>query len=131
MIKYVQKNVNPKGKKTADCVIRALTVATGKDYWEVFDELVVLAKKTGLMINEKRLYEKFLDQNGFFKYPQPRKLDNTKYQVGELDEVCKCSNRVIIVTMANHMTVVFKGELIDIWDCRGKTISNYFTKLIQ
>ena len=126
MIKYVQKNVNPKGKKTTDCVIRALTTATGKEYWEVLDELVALTKKTGLMFNEKRLEDKFLEQNGFVKCKQPRKDDKTKYQVYDLDEICK--DDVVIVRVAHHLTVVVKGELIDIWDCRFKTINNYYIK---
>lgn len=39
MVKFELKNVNPKNKKTTDCVVRALTVATGKSaYIEDDDE---------------------------------------------------------------------------------------------
>lgn len=126
MIKFKQVNANPKNKKTTDCVIRALTLATGKDYWQVFDELVALTKKTGLMFNEKRTEDAFLKQNGFIKQAQPRKKDNTKYELCELDSVC--NDDVVIVRVAHHLTVVIKGEVNDIWDCRFKTIGNYYTK---
>lgn len=125
-IKFEKLNVNPKNRKTTDCVIRALVTATGKDYWEVFDELCALTKKTGYMFNEKRVESKFLEQNGFVKHKQPRKLDGKKYTLGELDKVC--NEDVVIVTIAHHMVCVKKGCLYDLWDCRSKTINNYWTK---
>lgn len=129
MIKYLEKNVNPKNKKTTDCVIRALTEATGKPYFEVLDELVTLVKKTGWFMNEKRLEDKFLEQNGFVKMKQPKKFDNTKYQIGEIDRVVgNIKSKTVIVRCAHHLTCVKEGTLVDIWDCRYKTINNYYIK---
>lgn len=126
MIGYEKKNVNPKNKKTSDCVIRALTGATGKNYYDVLDELVVIAKKTGYGVLDKKCFEKFLDQNGFVKYKQPRKEWGLKYLVAEIDKLSK--SKSIVVSMANHLACVVNGKLIDIWDCRNKTIGNYWVK---
>lgn len=129
MIKYVEKNVNPKNKKTTDCVVRALTEATGKPYADVYMELVQLSLKTGYFINEKRLEDKFLEQNGFIKHKQPKKLDNTKYTIGELDKlVSGLSTKKVIVRCAHHLACISGGALVDTWDCRYKTINNYYTK---
>lgn len=38
-MRYIYKNVNPKNKKVDDCVIRAVTLATGQDYKKVFFDL--------------------------------------------------------------------------------------------
>lgn len=127
MIKFELKNVNPKNKKTTDCVIRALTVATGKTYYEVFDELYQLSIKTGWFINEKRLEEKFLEQNGFVKFKQPKKYDNSKCLAGEIDELVN-KNDIVIIRVAGHLTVVKDYVLYDLWDCRYKTINNYYIK---
>lgn len=129
MIKYLEKNVNPRNKKTTDCVIRALTEATGKDYFQVLDELVALVKKTGWFMNEKRLEDKFLEQNGFVKYKQPKKWDNTKYLIKEIDSLIpNISRKKVIIRCAHHLTCVSNGQLVDIWDCRNKTINNYYIK---
>lgn len=56
MIGFELRNVNPKNKKTGDCVIRALTIATEQPYEVVRDELFELMKKTGYtMLSKKKL----------------------------------------------------------------------------
>ena len=130
MIDFVKHNENPKGKKTGDCVIRALTTATGKPYLEVYRELFEISVKTGYILNDKRNYEKFLAKHGFEKMKQPRKRDNTKYKVGEIDKLEDIYGETIVISMANHLTCVDLGVLYDLWDCRRKTISNYYIKTI-
>lgn len=142
MVDYCKINVNPKNRKTGDCVIRALTVAIHdenggdikKEYKQVLTELYMIALKTGYMVNSKQAYEKFLENHGFIKYKQPRKADNTKYKVGEINKAIKfnCSptyteNSVCVISCANHLTV-YTNVLIDIWDCRNKSIGNYWVK---
>ena len=126
MIQYREYNANPKSKKTCDCVIRALTVATGLPYYEVYKQLFDISVETGYMLNEKRVEDKFMEKHGFVKYKQPRKSDNTKYKICEIDKVCNA--KVIIIRCANHLTVVKDGVLIDTWNCGYKTINNYYVK---
>ena len=45
MIDFFEFNNNPKGKKTGDCVIRALAQASGKPYLEVYKELFDISCK--------------------------------------------------------------------------------------
>lgn len=125
MIKFVNKNINPKGKKTGDCVVRALALATDREYLDVYSELFYLSIKSGYILSDKRVVERFLLNHGFVKHKQPKK-NKRKYRVAELDELC--SDKVIVVSCAHHLTVVIEGVLTDIWDCRGKCISNYYTK---
>lgn len=125
MVKIKMENVNPKNRKAADCVIRAITKASGKDYWRVAEDLFAMQKKTGYMLNEKKCYEKVLEQYGFVKRSQPRKCDNTKYLAGEINQVC---DKVAVISVANHLTC-YDGEcIVDTWDCRYKTIGNYWVK---
>lgn len=126
MVKIKMENVNPKNKKTADCVIRAISTASGKDYWEVVDDLVAMYKKTGYEMTTKQCYEKVLDKYGFSKYSQPRKRDNTKYLVGEIDQVLPRNAKKVVISMANHLTCYDGESIVDIWDCRNKTIGNYY-----
>lgn len=131
MIELKLYNANPKKRKTSDCVIRALSVASGKDYEVVFKELVEIAIKTGYMVNEKHCYEKWLENNGFMKMAQPRHSDGTKYLVGDVDKLLHFNEYKCVVSMANHVSCVVDNKLIDIWDCRRKSISNYYVKKLE
>ena len=141
LVDFVKSNVNPKNRKTCDCVIRALTVAIHdenrdikKEYYEVLNELVNISIKTGYMINDKHVYETFLENHGFIKYRQPRKRDNTKYQIGEIKSVLNDDvvnydedKSTCVISCANHLTV-YTNVIVDTWDCRNKSIGNYWVK---
>ncbi|MBR2967853.1 MAG: hypothetical protein IKC35_03640 [Clostridia bacterium] len=121
----MKKNINPKGKKTGDCVVRALALATGREYLDVYSELFYISIKSGYIINDKRVEEKFLANHGFIKHKQPKKPNGKKYLVGEIDKLT--NDDVIVISCAHHLTVALSGTIVDTWDCRGKCISNYFT----
>lgn len=127
MIKYECKNVNPKNRKTGDCVVRAIAWASGVPYIQVYKDLFEISLKTGYILNEKRTYEKLLTLYGFTKFMQPKKPDNTKFTIGEMDELIG-TKAVAVVSCANHLTCVVDGSLVDTWDCRSKTIGNYYLK---
>lgn len=126
MVKFENYNANPKDRKTSDCVIRALTLATQKTYNQVLDELVEICKKTGYFINDKKCYEKYLENNNFIKMRQPRKSNNTKYMIGEIDMII--GDDVAVVSCAHHLTIISNKMLFDLWDCRKKSIGNYWVR---
>jgi len=125
MAGYVYHNANPKGKKTTDCVIRALTVAIGIPYEQVLKELYETQLKTGYCLLDKHCFERVLDAHGFIKVKQPKKWDGTKYLVREIDSL---TGKRCVISMANHLTAAIDGSIHDIWDCRRKTIGNYWVK---
>lgn len=126
MMNYKEVNVNFKNKITTDCVVRAIATATGKDYKEVARELFENYMKTGYAMNDRKNYEKYLEQLGWVKMKQPRKRDNTKYLIGEANMLGL--NEVMILRCAHHLTCRVKNNIVDIWDCRYKTIGNYWIK---
>ena len=134
MIGYESRNLNPKNKVTFDCVIRALTAASGKEYTQVLRELVELEIETGYHITDKKCYERWLTRNGFIKHPQPRRPDGTKYKVKDLDEVlgdehaCKQDSAApVVVLTTHHAAAILAGTVVDIWDIRHRTAYNYYT----
>lgn len=128
MVKFENYNANPKGRKTSDCVIRAITCATTKTYNQVLNELVEISIKTGYHIADKKCYEKYLEMLGFVKMKQPRKSNNTKYLIGEVDKVV--GKGIALISCAHHLTVVNNCVIYDLWDCRNKSIGNYWVKKI-
>ena len=121
---FMYYNANPKGKITSDCVIRALSCGLNKDYNEVLDELVAMQKKTGLMLNDKALYEKYLKKLGYEKQLQPRRVDGTKYTGNEFAKFMK--GVVIARIGGHHITVIKYGQIMDTWNCGNKCVGNYW-----
>lgn len=129
MLKFKEVNLNPKGKKTCDCAIRAITGATGLPYYVVYQDLYSISVETGYMLNEKRCLEKLIAKYGFVKMKQPKKANGTKYLVNELDLICDTTNKSVLVKLAGHLTWVKDNTIRDLWNCGYKTIGNYYVKV--
>lgn len=125
MARYIEHNQNPKGRKTSDCVVRALSFALKVPYEEVLRELFETQLKTGYCLLDKQCYERVLAAHGFVKMKQPRHANGSKYLVREIDLL---TMKRCVVSMANHLTAAEGGFIYDIWDCRNKTIGNYYVK---
>ena len=117
-------NLNPSGRKAADCVVRALMKATGKTWLQVFDDLAAAARENFCAPNEKRSYEPVLEKYGFKKHPMPRFADNSRYTVAEF--AATNPKGVFVISVANHLTCVVDGTLFDTWNCGYKSVCNFY-----
>ncbi len=128
---FEKVNQNPKGRKSADCVVRALSYSSGKTWDKVYEELCTIGFKKKAMPNEKVTYEHWLKENGYIKMKQPRHANRTKYTVEELiDELDNSEmwDKAVVISVANHLTCSQYGTLYDTWDCSYKTVGNYWVK---
>lgn len=122
-------NKNPKGRKTNDCVIRALCNAMDKDYFEVYDDLCALGKKMCKMPNDKTVYSKYLELSGWVKHNQPRTLSNGKVYAFEMALAKDFPHDVVVANIGTrHVSCLKNGKWEDSWDCAGKAIGNYWTR---
>ena len=137
--KFVNINSNPKGKKTTDCVIRALTMATGLTHETVINELVNIYMTKGYFITDKKCYEHWLQFRKYTKHKQPRKADNTKYTGAEFCEYLNKSDieGTVIAHIGGHHITTFVNvgtttnkdyKIHDTWDCTNKCVGNYWTQ---
>lgn len=133
---FTPLNLNPKGKKASDCVIRAMAYATKQSWEDTYLEMAKLGIKEGLMINEKRLEEKYIKQKGFIKHKQPRTLNNKLYTIKDFIKEFgyEYEGKTIIFLVKRHLTVVHISSeesvavLYDIWDCCNQYIRNYYVE---
>lgn len=130
MISYLEKNVNPKGRKTGDCSTRALVGTLGISYEEALKLQMEISLKTYYDPTSKQVMEKVLERFGYVKMKQPKKADGTKYQVRELDKILtkEQMDQGVLVTVAHHHTCIVNGHLQDIWNCGLKSVGNYYIK---
>lgn len=130
MLKFNNVNVNPKEHRTGDCSTRAIVSTLGITYEQALKEQCEMAIKYCYGITCKETTTKVLEKYGWVKMKQPKKPNGKKYLVGEIDLVVtkqELENGVLI-SMANHDTCAKGKNIIDIWDCRNKTIGNYWIK---
>lgn len=122
---FQKTNINPKGWKTGDCVVRAIAQANNTSWEVTYQQLCEIGLKKCRMPNEKHTYEALLKKYGWIKQKMPRHEDGTRFTVGELVEQY---NGPIIISMAKHLTYAIGNTIYDTWDCSGKAVSNYWIK---
>lgn len=109
MYKYYNKN--PQNNFIDDCVIRSISVAEGKTWEEVYEELSDLAKEQGLLFSSVPFVEEYLDS----------KYDRVCYHgksVGDFVEEHPFG--IYLITMNSHITCCYYGVIVDTFDCRNR-----------
>lgn len=139
MDKFINVNKNPKGKKTPDCVVRALITALNKDVTEIIIGLTDIYVNKGWFINDPKCYNIYLEQNGYTKCPMPTKNNNTRRYTAE--EFCEYLNGrkdvtgvVLAHVGAGHIsTFVNVGteenrdyRIYDSWNCGARCVGNWW-----
>lgn len=95
-MKFIEFNINPKNKRTKDCVIRAIATATNSSWEYIYRELAELGIKKGLMINVE-------SYNRYSMSPQRTKLKE------KLEEDIKQN----FINYINNINSNWKTELFD------------------
>lgn len=118
---YQFLNVHPKKKLVADCVKRALTLATKLDYMDVQRELNrIKREKKASAANLRPVYEQFINSHSGEKmwFPAVKGMPRMN---GE--EFCKRFPKgTYILSMAHHLTTCIDGVIYDTWDCSKKCV---------
>lgn len=125
-MKFIKYNANPKNKKTGDCVIRAICTALNESWADTYRGMLDIAIETGQAISYKDNYVEYLKRKGYDMQKQLKKSSGKKYTIEEFADKIAQPNKTYILNVANHVTVVINKSLYDIWDCRKKTVGNYW-----
>ena len=125
-MKFEKFNANPKNKKTGDCVVRALAVALNKTWIDTYKELFENTLKTFYSVSSKNNYKNYLQKLNIEMQKMPKKENGKRYTIAEFVDNRADKNATYIISVANHLTVVKQGVLIDTWDCSKKSIGNYW-----
>lgn len=125
-MEYVEFNNNPKGKKTTDCVLRAISFAMEKDYIETYKDMVEFSIKKGIFISDNKFSKTYLKSKNIETQKMPRRNDNTRYTVREFADEIAENGKTYILSIAHHLTVIKDKKLYDIWNCGHKSVGNYW-----
>ena len=136
-------NQNPKGRVTTDCVVRALSLASGIPYNQVVRDLAEIQCQTGYDDGDDRVYGSWLESHGFVRCKQPRKEDNTRYTGKEfcnwLDFYKRKADGNLVAHIGTHHLVAIiptcegdgmndRFKVCDTWNSTSGCIGKYWMK---
>lgn len=104
---YRYYNNNPHNRFIDDCVVRAISLLTNREWLDVYDELSNLASDDSLMFDSVEFVENYLDER------YPRECHYSK-RVGEFANEYPIGKYA--VTMNGHITAIIDGIIYDTFD---------------
>ena len=110
---YKYYNENPLNIYEDDCVIRAISCATGKSWDYVYDYLSDIAQYEGTLLDKKKFVVNYLDRNY-------ERINGIKGTVGYASGLFP--NNTILITMRGHITCSKNGIIYDTFDCRDREL---------
>ena len=108
---YKYSNVNPLNRYEDDCVIRAISCATGKSWDYVYDYLSDIAQYEGTLFDKKDFVINYLDRTY-------KRLNNIYGSVGEVSAMFP--NSTILITTPGHIICSKCGIVYDTFDPRNR-----------
>ena len=118
-------NPHPSGRKTDDCVIRALTIAVGKTWKEVYKELLKTSWILCDMPNSQIVYENFLKEHGFERHTVKVVKGEKRTTVRDMTNE---DAAIIICRVAHHLVTIKNHIIYDTWDSSNKSVYSYYIK---
>ena len=122
---WVRLNANPANRRVGDCVVRAISVATGRPWVEVYDDLHAIGRVLYDMPSSNALWGEYLYRMGF----EPFILPGACPECVTVREFARRFPRGrYIIGTGKHAVAVINGNYYDTWDSGGE-IPEYFFKV--
>ena len=122
---YVYANPNPCRREEPDCVVRAVCIATGKDWDEVHWDLCILSHYECTMPSVNWLWELYLKKNGFEKFLPPEACPKC---VTVRESAKRYPKGTYVIGTGTHAVCVRDGNGIDIFDSANEVPTYFFRK---
>lgn len=116
-------NPNPKNERVGDCVIRAISIATKKSWYDVYAELAAYGFMLCDMPSSNAVWGQYLKDLGYKRHIV---IDTCPVNCYTVRDFCKDNpDGVFILGTGSHVVAVINGDYYDTWDS-GSEIPIYF-----
>ena len=110
---FILKNLNPQGRRTDDCVVRALSKGLDKPWEEVYIDLCLKGLEMCDWGNNNAIWDEYLRDKGYKRETIPDTCPNCY----TLANFCKDNpSGNYIVCTGTHVIAVSDGNYYDSWD---------------
>lgn len=121
---YVFANPNPHKLITDDCVIRAISLATGKSWDDVYVELFVDGYIDKQIPNANGVWGQYLIDRGFKRHT----LIDTCPMCYTVKQFCEDHpHGTYIIGTGTHAVCVIHGDWFDTWNSCDSTVLYFFS----
>lgn len=122
---YVFANPNPHKLITDDCVIRAISLAEGKPWEDVYIELMVEGYIEKELPNANGVWGQYLVDRGFTRHSIPNTCDVACYTVKQFCQ--DHPNGTYILGTGTHAVCVIFGDWFDTFNSGDLTVLYFFS----
>lgn len=116
---WIYRNMNPLGKHTGDCVIRAISYATGKPWDKVFLDITNEAFDRAEMPSWNSVWWAYLEKQGFKRHIIPDSCPEC-YSVNDFCEDHPEGTYILYIPNSaqgvGHVVAVRDGDFFDTWN---------------
>lgn len=110
---WVNYQPNPSGMNVGDCVIRALSLATGNDWDSTYLDLSMLGFEMKDMPSANHVWGTYLKERGFTRAVIP----NTCPSCYSIEDFCMDNPKgLFVLATGSHVVTVLNGNYYDSWD---------------
>lgn len=121
---FINYNKNPAGNFTGDCVIRGIATVMDREWDDVWLEIMTVAFKEKDMMTSNRIWQKYLEQQGYHRYMLPETCPDC-YTIKDFTRDFDAGR--FIVGTGTHVIAVIDGNYYDTGDS-GDDIPIYYWK---
>lgn len=122
---FIKYNANPIGRRTTDCVIRAISVLTNRTWDETYIDIFNWGFMLKDMPSVNNLWGSYLRTNGFKQI----RLPDTCPDCYTIRQFCYDNplGRYLLAT-GTHVVAVIDGDYYDTWDSGDEIPISYWKK---
>lgn len=122
---YVNYNPNPKKKIVGDCVIRAVSLALGESWQNVYGDITVKGYILADMPSSDAVWSAYIRGKGFKMKPIP---DTCPACYTVKDFCIDHPTGTYILKCPDHVVTVIDGDHYDVFDSSDETVLFYYVK---
>ena len=122
---FIKTNPNPKGNYVGDCVVRAISIATGKSWTETYMELALKGLQLFDIPSSNQVWGKYLKDLGYTMEVLPE-LCPDFYTVRDF-----CGEYIkgtYLLGTGTHVVTAIDGDYYDTWDSGDELPIYYWHK---
>ena len=120
---YIRANPNPDNELVGDCVVRALSIALGREWQDVYIDLCLQGLVLSDMPSSNRVWKTYLQKNGFNRSAIPNSCPDC-YTVRDFAQ--DHPTGTYIIGTGTHAIAAINGDYYDTWDSGNEIPLFYF-----
>lgn len=122
---FLMCNPNPKNARVGDCVIRALSIATGKTWEDTYTDLAVYGFMLCDMPSSNAVWGAYLKDSGY----ERNIVTDTCPDCYTVKDFCRDNpSGTFILGTGTHVVAVIDGNYCDTWDS-GDEVPIYYWRI--